>query len=44
MLSRERMDRMIDAKDDGEALKVISECGYGGADHGEGGATTCPAA
>lgn len=30
MLSRERMDRMIDAKDDGEALKVLSECGYGG--------------
>ena len=32
MLTRERMDRMIDARDEGEALKVLSECGYGGAD------------
>ncbi len=30
MLTRERMDRMIDARDEGEALKVLSECGYGG--------------
>lgn len=33
MLTRERMDRMIDARDEGEALKVLAECGYGG---GEG--------
>ena len=32
MFTRERMDRMIDARDEGEALKVLSECGYGGAD------------
>ena len=32
MLTRERMDRMIDARDEWEALKVLSECGYGGAD------------
>ena len=32
MLTRERMDRMIDARDEGEALKVLSECGYGGTD------------
>lgn len=29
MLTRERMERMIDAKDDGDALKVLEECGYG---------------
>ena len=29
MLTRERMERMIDAKDSGEAAKVLSECGYG---------------
>ena len=28
LLTRERMDRMIDARDDGEAMKVLSECGY----------------
>ena len=28
MLTRERMERMIDAKDSGEAAKVLSECGY----------------
>ena len=32
MFTRERMDRMIDARDEGEALKVLSECGYGGPD------------
>lgn len=38
MLTRERMDRMIDAKDDGEALKVLEECGYGelGRDRAQG--------
>lgn len=30
MLTRERMDRMIEARDDAEALKVLSECGYAG--------------
>ncbi len=29
LLTRERMDRMIDAKDLSEAAKVLSECGYG---------------
>lgn len=29
LLSRERMERMIDAKDLGEAVKVLAECGYG---------------
>ena len=33
MLTRERMDRMIEARDDAEALKVLSECGYAGGDH-----------
>lgn len=28
LLTRERMDRMIDARDDGEAMKVLAECGY----------------
>ena len=28
LLNRERMDRMIEARDDAEALKVLSECGY----------------
>ena len=28
LLTRDRMDRMIDAKDTGEAMKVLSECGY----------------
>ena len=28
LLTRERMDRMIDAADDGEARKVLAECGY----------------
>lgn len=28
LLTRERMDRMIDARDQGEAMKVLSECGY----------------
>lgn len=32
LLTRERMDRMIDARDEGEALKVLTECGYGPAD------------
>ena len=36
MLTRERMDRMIDARDEGEALKVLSECGYGGTDGASG--------
>lgn len=35
MLSRERMERMIDAKDAGDALKILEECGY--ADAGRGG-------
>ena len=32
MLTRERMDRMIEAREDGETLKILSECGYGGSD------------
>ena len=28
LLTRERLDRMIEARDDGEALKVLAECGY----------------
>ena len=28
LLTRERMDRIIDARDDGEARKVLTECGY----------------
>ena len=28
MLTRERMERMLDARDEGEAYKVLSECGY----------------
>ena len=28
LLTRERMDRMIEAKDTAEARKVLSECGY----------------
>ena len=28
LLTRERMDRMIDARDNSEAMKVLSECGY----------------
>lgn len=28
LLTREQMERMIDAKDDQEALKVLEECGY----------------
>lgn len=32
MLTRERMERMIDAKEDSEVLKLLSECGYGGTD------------
>lgn len=29
LLTRDRMERMIDAKDHAEAAKVLSECGYG---------------
>lgn len=29
LLTRERMERMIEAKDNTEAAKVLSECGYG---------------
>lgn len=29
LLSRERMERMLDARTDDDALKVLSECGYG---------------
>ena len=29
LLTQERLDRMIDARDTGEAAKVLSECGYG---------------
>ncbi len=29
LLTRERMDRMIDARDLGECVKVLAECGYG---------------
>ena len=28
LLTRERMDRMIEARDDGEAMKILAECGY----------------
>ena len=28
LLTRERMDRIIDARDEGEARKVLAECGY----------------
>ena len=28
LLTRERMDRMIDAQDAAEAMKILSECGY----------------
>lgn len=28
LLTRERMDRMIEARDTGEAMKVLAECGY----------------
>ena len=28
LLTRERLDRMIDARDDSEARKVLAECGY----------------
>ena len=28
LLTRERMDRMIEARDQAEAMKVLSECGY----------------
>jgi len=28
MLTRERLDRMIEARDDGEAVKLLAECGY----------------
>ena len=29
LLTAERLERMIDARDDAEALKVLTECGYG---------------
>jgi V/A-type H+-transporting ATPase subunit C len=29
LLTRERMERMIDAKDHADAVKILSECGYG---------------
>ena len=29
LFTRERMERMVDAKDHAEAFKVLSECGYG---------------
>ncbi len=29
LLTRERLERMLDARDNGEALKVLAECGYG---------------
>lgn len=29
LLTAERLERMIDARDDAEALKVLAECGYG---------------
>ena len=32
LLTRDRMDRMIDAREESEALKVLTECGYGGAE------------
>ena len=28
LLTRERMERMIDAKEDSDALKILEECGY----------------
>ena len=28
LLTRDRLERMIDARDDGEALKILTECGY----------------
>ena len=28
LLTRERMDRMIDARENGEAMKILTECGY----------------
>lgn len=28
LLTRERMDRMIEARDDNEAMKLLAECGY----------------
>ncbi len=28
LLTRERMDRMIEARDNSEAMKVLTECGY----------------
>ena len=29
LLTRERLERMVDAREDAEALKVLAECGYG---------------
>lgn len=29
LLTRERMERMIEAKEDGDATKILTECGYG---------------
>ena len=29
LLTQERLDRMIDARDPAEAAKVLAECGYG---------------
>lgn len=29
LMTRERLERMIDARDNGEALKILAECGYG---------------
>ena len=29
LMTRERLERMIDARDNAEALKVLAECGYG---------------
>ena len=29
LLTRERLERMLEARDNGEALKVLAECGYG---------------
>ena len=29
LLTRDRLERMIDARDNGEVLKVLAECGYG---------------
>ena len=28
LLNRERMERMIDARDNAEAMKILAECGY----------------